>query len=97
MQTVYRIVDSAAAANVSVILNPAPVGDLSLARIAGGITYLIPNETEASGGLVVIPRDSRRSVGVEAERRNSVSGAGESLLAGPHAGRTADQTDLSNC
>jgi len=48
MQTVYCIVDSAAATNVPVILNPAPVGDLSLARIAGGITYLIPNETEAT-------------------------------------------------
>jgi ribokinase len=48
MDTVYRAVELAAAAGKPVILNPAPFRGLDLGRIAGAVTYLIPNETEAS-------------------------------------------------
>jgi ribokinase len=48
MNTVYRAVELAANSGRPVILNPAPFRGLDLGRIAGAVTYLIPNETEAS-------------------------------------------------
>ena len=48
LETVYRSVEIAAAAGTPVILNPAPCGELDLARLPRGVTYLIPNETEAA-------------------------------------------------
>jgi ribokinase len=48
MDTSYRAIELAAAADKPVILNPAPFRGLDLGRIAGAVTYLIPNETEAS-------------------------------------------------
>jgi ribokinase len=48
MDTVYRAIELCHAAAVPVILNPAPFRGLDLARIARGVTYLVPNETEAS-------------------------------------------------
>ncbi len=48
MDTVYRAIELAAASQKPVILNPAPFRGLDVGRIAGAVTYLIPNETEAS-------------------------------------------------
>ena len=48
METVYRTIELAAEYNVPVILNPAPFHSLELARIARCVSYLVPNETEAS-------------------------------------------------
>jgi ribokinase len=48
MDTVYRAIELSHAAAVPVILNPAPFRGLDLARAARGVTYLVPNETEAS-------------------------------------------------
>jgi ribokinase len=48
LETVYRAMELGAASGTPVILNPAPVQDLDLGRIAGMVTYLVPNETEAS-------------------------------------------------
>ena len=48
MESVYRAIELAAASRIPVILNPAPFRGLDLARIAKRVTYLIPNETEAS-------------------------------------------------
>jgi len=48
LETVYRAAELAAACGTPVILNPAPVRGLDLARIARCVTYLVPNETEAS-------------------------------------------------
>jgi len=48
MDTVYRAIELAHASATPVILNPAPFRGLDLARIARGVTYLVPNETEAS-------------------------------------------------
>jgi ribokinase len=55
LATVYRAIELAAAAGTPVILNPAPYCALELERIARGVTYLVPNETEASqlGGAPV--------------------------------------------
>jgi len=48
MDTAYRAIELGAAAGKPVILNPAPFRGLDLRRIAGAVTYLIPNEMEAS-------------------------------------------------
>jgi ribokinase len=48
MDTVYRAIELSHASATPVILNPAPFRGLDLARIARGVTYLVPNETEAS-------------------------------------------------
>jgi ribokinase len=48
MATVYRAVELAAACGTPVILNPAPFRGLDLPHIARAVTYLVPNETEAS-------------------------------------------------
>jgi ribokinase len=48
MDTAYRAIELAAGAGKPVILNPAPFRGLDLNRIAGAVSYLIPNETEAS-------------------------------------------------
>lgn len=48
METVYHAIDVAADAGTPVILNPAPFRGLDLARIAGRLAYLVPNETEAA-------------------------------------------------
>jgi ribokinase len=48
MDTVYRAIELGAAAGTRVILNPAPFRGLDLTRIARGVTYLVPNETEAA-------------------------------------------------
>jgi ribokinase len=47
-ETVYRTIELAAKANKLVILNPAPAGQIEVARLAGRVGYLVPNETEAS-------------------------------------------------
>lgn len=46
--TIDRAIALAAAAGKSVILNPAPHRPVDLARVAGAVTYLVPNETEAA-------------------------------------------------
>jgi ribokinase len=48
MQTVYRCIELCGASGTAVILNPAPYRGLDLARIAQHVSYLVPNETEAS-------------------------------------------------
>jgi ribokinase len=48
METVYRAIEVAAGSATPVILNPAPFRGLDLPRIAGAVTYLVPNETEAA-------------------------------------------------
>jgi ribokinase len=48
MDTVYRAIELSHASATPVILNPAPFRGPDLARIARGVTYLVPNETEAS-------------------------------------------------
>lgn len=48
MASVYRTVELAVGSGTAVILNPAPFQGLDLPRIAGVITYLVPNETEAA-------------------------------------------------
>ena len=55
METVYHTMERASELGATIILNPAPYRGLDLARIRGRITYLVPNETEASqilGGTV---------------------------------------------
>jgi ribokinase len=48
LETVYRTLDLAAKSEKLVILNPAPAHQLDLGRVAGLVSYLVPNETEAS-------------------------------------------------
>jgi ribokinase len=48
METVYRAIELCAENGTPVILNPAPFRGLDLARIVQGVTYLVPNETEAA-------------------------------------------------
>jgi ribokinase len=48
MDTVYRAIELSHAAGPLVVLNPAPFRGLDLARIARGVTYFVPNETEAA-------------------------------------------------
>jgi ribokinase len=48
LETVYRTVELAASEKKLVILNPAPAHQLDLGRIVGRVSYLVPNETEAS-------------------------------------------------
>lgn len=48
LDTVYRLIDAAAQAKTPVVLNPAPVGGLRAERLGAGVTYLVPNETEAA-------------------------------------------------
>ena len=47
MATMYRVVELAAQSGTAVMLNPAPFIGLDVPRIAGAVTYLVPNETEA--------------------------------------------------
>jgi ribokinase len=47
METVYRAIELAQGSGALVVLNPAPYRGLDLARVAQGITYFVPNETEA--------------------------------------------------
>jgi ribokinase len=67
--TVAHAIGLAAACGTPVILNPAPSGQLELARLPRGITYLIPNETEAAdlSGLPV--RDAREAAHAAARLR----------------------------
>jgi ribokinase len=48
MDTVYRAIEMSHASGVLVVLNPAPFRGLDLARIARGVSYFVPNETEAA-------------------------------------------------
>ena len=48
METVYRTIELSAACGTPVILNPAPFRGLNHDRISRGITFLVPNETEAA-------------------------------------------------
>lgn len=48
LASVAVAIDCAARAGVPVLLNPAPVGTLTLAALARGVAYLVPNETEAA-------------------------------------------------
>jgi ribokinase len=48
METVYRAIGLAGESATPVILNPAPYRGLDRGRIARGITFLVPNETEAA-------------------------------------------------
>jgi ribokinase len=48
IDTVYRAIELSHASGTPVVLNPAPFRGLDLARIARGVTYFVPNETEAS-------------------------------------------------
>ena len=48
LPTVYHCIGLAAAAGIPVILNPAPYRPLDLARLGAGVSYLVPNETEAA-------------------------------------------------
>ena len=48
LPTVYHCIARAAEAGIPVILNPAPYCPLDLARLGAGVTYLVPNETEAA-------------------------------------------------
>jgi ribokinase len=48
METVYRTIELAGTSGTPVILNPAPFRGLDRGRIAGGIKFLVPNETEAA-------------------------------------------------
>jgi len=65
MDTVYRAIDLGAECGKPVILNPAPYCGLDLGRIARAVTYLVPNETEASqiGGRPVDTVDQARECG----------------------------------
>jgi ribokinase len=65
MDTVYRAIEIAAGSGKPIILNPAPFRGLDLGRIAGAVTYLIPNETEASqiGGRPVDTVDQAKECG----------------------------------
>jgi ribokinase len=63
MQTVYRTIELAAECGTMVILNPAPFRGLDLGRVAGRVSYLVPNETEAaqiSGLPVDTPEQAQR-------------------------------------
>jgi len=48
IDTVYRAIELSHESGTPVILNPAPYRGLNLARIARGVTYFVPNETEAA-------------------------------------------------
>jgi ribokinase len=48
MDTVYRAIELSQASGTPVVLNPAPFRGLDLPRIARGVTYFVPNETEAA-------------------------------------------------
>jgi len=48
MDTVYRAIELSHEFGTRVILNPAPYRGLDLARISRGVTYIVPNETEAA-------------------------------------------------
>jgi ribokinase len=48
LPTVYHCIELAATAGIPVILNPAPYRPLDLSRLGAGVTYLVPNETEAA-------------------------------------------------
>jgi ribokinase len=48
LDTVYRAIELSHACGTLVVLNPAPFRGLDLARIARGVTYFVPNETEAA-------------------------------------------------
>jgi len=48
MDTVYRAIEMSHASGALVVLNPAPFRGLDLARIARGVSYFVPNETEAA-------------------------------------------------
>ena len=64
LETVYHAAELAAAGGTPVILNPAPCRDLNLRRIGRCLTYLVPNETEASqlSGLPVgTPAEAERA------------------------------------
>jgi ribokinase len=61
METVYRAIELSHASGTLVVLNPAPFRGLDLARIARGVTYFVPNETEAAqvwGRTVENPRQA---------------------------------------
>src|ERR1700688_8538 len=48
LDTVYRAIELSHASGTLVVLNPAPFRGLDLARITRGVTYFVPNETEAA-------------------------------------------------
>ena len=48
LPAVYHCIALAAEAGIPVILNPAPYCPLDLTRLGAGVTYLVPNETEAA-------------------------------------------------
>ncbi len=48
IDTVYRAIELAHSYGTPVVLNPAPYRGLDLTRIARGVTYFVPNETEAA-------------------------------------------------
>jgi ribokinase len=64
MDTLYRTVELAAACGKTVILNPAPFQRLDVPRLVHGVTYLVPNETEAAqlcGTAVTTSTEAGRS------------------------------------
>ena len=48
LDTVYRAIELSHECGTLVVLNPAPFRGLDLPRIARGVTYFVPNETEAA-------------------------------------------------
>ena len=70
LPTVYRVIELAAASATPVILNPAPCHGIELARLPPGITYLVPNETEAAA-LTGLPIGSLGEAQACAERLRS--------------------------
>jgi ribokinase len=48
IDTVYCAIELSHASGTPVVLNPAPYRGLDLARVARGVTYFVPNETEAA-------------------------------------------------
>lgn len=60
MPTVHRTIELAGTCGTQVLLNPAPCRGLDLAGLPPGITYLVPNESEAAHltGMPVTDIDS---------------------------------------
>ena len=60
LPTVYHCIERAAEAGIPVILNPAPYRQLDFSRLGAGVTYLVPNETEAAqlDGRAVLESDA---------------------------------------
>jgi ribokinase len=108
LQTVERVANLTAEANVPLILDPAPAPDAPLNNeLLAQITYLTPNESEAKRltGIEVIDRDSARAAAaklLEAGPTHVIItlGANGVLVAGPDGvdfvpGHTVDAVDTT--